>query len=489
MDAILRELQMKDSTLSVEMIDEQKNDYIVPAMNQVYGSIIDTMKDHHVYGSKVYSDRKIKPYINQLEAMILKRFGFKVKYIYNEGSGMGVLPVLPKNYNTLNRDIVHNHNDIIKALQELKDQGYDTSKKEDHDITDMENDQLAIYSNWSSSINKLDDAMGKDGVYIDLRKAYVSNMNKDYTIYLFSDLEQLTDDLDMSAEELTAITLHEIGHIFTHLEYSYRSVNNVANIIDTINENMHKKNKSYKETIKISYVNDLEGDVKDIDSSNAVTMTLAYFDKFIRYTLNMSESDYSATDSEQLADQFATRFGVGPYLSTALLKIESFNPIKIYIMQSIIVLSIGLLLGLLVNMAVAAGFVGGIALLTILGIIISAIVNTITSIITFGNVKDRTYDAPYERLKRIKLDMIKQLRGSNLSKADIKALLGKIDNIVDIMKIMPTEKDELSLIDKFMRNTTKGKRLVSLKEMDQAVEELLNNDLHVASNKLNMMKG
>jgi len=468
MDTILKQLQINDSTLSTEMIDEQKNDYIVQGMNQVYKSIIDNIRDSGISGNKIYTSRLIKPYLNQLEAMILKRFGFKVKYIYNQGSGMGVLPVLPKNYNTLNRDIVHNHNDIIKALQELKDAGHDTSKKDDQDITGMENDQLAIYSNWVSSVNKLDEAMSKDGIYIDLRKAYINNMNKDYTIYLFSDLTQLTSDLEMGSEELTAITLHEIGHVFTHLEYSYRSVNNVANIVDTINENMHKKNKSYKETIKISYVNDLEGDPKDIASSNAVTMTLAYFDKFIRYTLDMSESDYSATDSEQLADQFATQFGVGPYLATALLKVESFNPIKIYMMQSITVLALGLMIGLLSNMAIALGFIGIVGLLVIAGIIISAIVNTITSIITFGNVKDRTYDAPYERLKRIKLDMIKQLRGSNLAKADTKMLLGKIDSIVDIMKVMP---------------------LVSLKEMDQAIEELLNNNLYVASNKLNMMKG
>ena len=89
---------------------------------------------------------------------------------------------------------------------------------------------------------------------------------------------------------------------------------------DTILENISTKNRSPKEAIKIAYERATGEKInsKDLEGINPISTVIYLTEKFTRYITGHNVHSY--TDSEQLADQFAVRFGQGNYLASALAK-------------------------------------------------------------------------------------------------------------------------------------------------------------------------
>ena len=88
--------------VSMEMIDEQLNDYIIKSLaNQFLDLINSGCKSNDDF----FSNSNTKATINNIDNFIYERFGIRVKHIKSKGIPYACYPVAPNHTNVLNREI------------------------------------------------------------------------------------------------------------------------------------------------------------------------------------------------------------------------------------------------------------------------------------------------------------------------------------------------------------------------------------------------
>ena len=475
--------------LTTEMIAQQQNDYVVPAIKEVFEEIISNIKEYDLKSAKkVFLNRKNKPLITKLDSIISKRFGISLQHTFSTGSGYAVWTIPPKNQNILNKDIV----EVSKAVDEYTKNADESNTHSDvKNIRNADTQMMSIMNKWKKSMSVLEKELNTNGVRIDLEKAVVYGLPKDYVVFLTCDLNIMVNEIGMNADELTAVLLHEVGHAFTHLEYSYRSISNTSVLLDTIKD-ASDKNRTYKETIKLVYEEVLDGNGSDLDDANDITATIKLADEYIKNSVGMIPTPHSGTDSEQLADQFAGRFGLGKDLATGLEKMTKRFP---EITEFSAHLTMAVIAGVYVfifALIMAAGIAGAfmIALETALTIMITGFLGSfIGSLLSAGGVNTaKTYDDSYQRLNRVKNEMIRRIRSENIDKAIKKQVLAELDSVTELIKKVPVSNPTFS--DNLIRLvSSRSRRLANMKEIEQVVENLMENDLHASALRINLLKG
>lgn len=380
--------------------------------------------------------------LKPLEELIFKRLGLKVKFQTQYPTHGAILPLPVAEYHTLLGDWFKGHPFYQEQLKKLK----------------------------------LED---KDTGTIDLDKARVGGLFSQYThaLYINFGLTLFTDNLLPS--EVTAIVLHELGHAFTFYEYSDRctAANRVmSTVLDALKEKPEKRNYTYIYR-QIQSISDLTD--KDVDellstpNPQILTGRLALIlGQHISHEARVSK--YDQTSSEQLADQFSTRFGYGRALVTGLDKIMA----KYSFVNSQAMYSFSLLVE-------AATIVGAFASLALVPGVLTGIIAGLVVMMMSGsgdNNRDMTYDDLKIRYTRIRNDLIQQLKGDQISPAETK-------NLIETIKVM----DELilktanykSLFNRlgnlfFSANRSAAREI----QYQQQVERLVANDLFLKSAEL-----
>lgn len=458
------------NNISTEMIEVQNNDADIARINSIFKEIIEYSNKLTVKNGIDFINKKpFKPLINEIDKIIGDRFGIKCKHIHSEGTGYACIPSSPPNYNIINKSNL----EIYERYKNIK------SKRNYDNIDNYTiNTEPAILKKHIENMNAVKKSIKDNDFRIDLNKARIYGLPSSYKVSMLVDLKMMIYVMKCDANELTAILLHEIGHIFTHLEYVYRNVEITSSLIDIIQEESIKKNKGSKQVLQYVY-EELGGD-DDITGVNTVTATIKVYDEYRRYLSDKdSETEYRSTDSEALADMFSNRFGYGIYLATGLDKMYAIYRPKTNMLLGLFNVNYGLFILLLLEIIMY-----GVAATIIFFIII----NIIISVITGGGTKHLVYDTDVRRFIKIKNEMVRQLRSMNGDKESIKTMLKSLDQISDIIKNQP--KDMVHIFDKIVRlfNSKAGRR-VSLRELDELVDDLTSNDLHIVSNKLKLIKG
>ncbi|ANZ50238.1 putative virion structural protein [Erwinia phage vB_EamM_Phobos] len=334
------------------------------------------------------------------------------------------------------------------------------------------NNDLAIYSKFA-----------KDGVIIGEVSDADARISGDYskivcqlyvTPVLFSDPE-FTD------EELAAIILHEVGHIYTYFKLIGRTL--LTNMIADAAANRLMKTEDPKEKMKI--VSDVEK-LLNTKINQPDTLLVEYRKEalYMHLVTDLSQPRINAVASngyanrnwERLADDFAARCGAGQYLASGLFKLES-SPM--YLARNSAFIDYGThivtqvaLLGFVIYNAAYMPFVT--AGLCVLGLVISDPQNYI-------------YDQPQERFETLRRTMMQELRvyeGVNSKEANeyrkrILKEVGVVDNLLSEVK----DKDNVfKLFHDYL--TPSGRREKRAIEFQQDIERFLTSDLALASARL-----
>ena len=479
-------LNINNSSLSTEMINEQNGDYIVEALNVGFSKIVDLYNDLDLTSLKFFKHRDVKVTLEEIDTLLTKRFGIHFKHINGKGFGYAVFSAPPKQYNVLNRDIVDNHENTTSYLRTLG--------KRDNNSTDNINDyhsqEADVLYKWMKSVDAIDKQFRKDGVLVNLKKARIDNLPSEYIAYLAVDFDIMIGRARLTGSELTAVVLHEVGHAFTHIEYSYRTVNNTSVIMDSM-KSVIDETMSYNKALKLSY-GKLGGDIEDIEHKDVISATLMTVNKYILSTRNQNDKNaHSVTDSEQLADQFSGKFGVGSELSTSLTKlhkvgIELNNEAEF---EMVAIISLQMLFAALIAIgSVSGAIVVSIAVLIVIGGI-AMIITAGVDMYTGGGVRNGlVYDVDNRRHIRIRNELVRQLRSANLPKAVIKEHLAYIDTIDTHIKLAANDASTASVFAKIGRKLfSKNSDAVDAKEMEELVEDVMENELYVAANKLKIL--
>lgn len=468
----------------LEAIAVQKDTAVVDEIKKVV-SMVRAQYESKAPASKI----DLTKYCFDLEEIITKRFGFKTKIdMPNEknskkqsyagcmtvgfDTGGGLIDV-----NTLVRN--------VKKLENVSD----------------------LNKKFLDNIGVLDSFAKFNAIYIDEDKAKISNLPKDFEAIItinFNEIFNPRIDSELSKaggitdEEITAIILHEVGHVFTLLSYAYKTRASRITFEDVLRDQQKKGSEPKKQIImayKEAYDKNL--DLKEFNNKSTVqTAFICIKKRFDRYKFDGSKR--ASTDAEFAADQFVSRFGLGEPLGRALRKLSiGIDPIIIGSMADIDIYDIVVFLfsiwALATISAVLAFVVGGTTmamlicgLLVILGIwyVSYNYINLMAR--SLYSVSGRVYDNDIRRIERISNDIVRQIRTQEdrFSKEQLESMLQqveRIDAIVEHYKAIGMECTNIptnKFFEFFSSNYASSK---ALEELDVVMESLMENRLHTVS--------
>lgn len=483
-----------------EMIDYQPNDYIVNTLVDLYQSLINEVNENNSLksASDIQLNPKTKDILKQIDFVIEERFGIPVKHVACNGGGYGVLITPIKDEYTISGK---SYGEFLRSLRDhLVSNGINetnTKDKKDVDVIDLHNDynNRHLYYNYQNAVHALRKKVKADSVIIDRKKAKIIGLPKEHINYIMHDLFDNIFKVKLTARELTGIILHEIGHAFTYIEYAYRTINSVSVVMDTFVENIEKKNNTPKNSLILAY----EKVIKDLDKNklkDTETIPTAIYiaDSYIKANkYDINETLYYTIDSEQLADQFSGRFGMGQDLVSGLEKIVaihgSLNPfVRVYydlfaaIRGNLLMMVLETLVSTILSVIYLPLITLTCIILWVLGSIFSILPRSDTDV-----DNEATYDALKKRYVRIRNELVRALRNMNIDKKLATSMLNSIDNIDAIIKNIPEPIP--GLIEKLFRKySSSSQKRLEVRNIENLLEDLDANNLYVASAKLSTLK-
>lgn len=464
--------------VSMEMIDEQLNDYIIKSLSNQF---LDLINSGCKSNDDFFSNSKTKATINNIDNFIYERFGIRVKHIKSKGIPYACYPVAPNHTNVLNREI-ESESRIME--QQLRNYESTYGKIDESKVAkDAYEDIHIIYKRLLTNRKALTEYLKSDSIYIDLRKAKVSNLPSDYLVYILADFHMLINIHKLNEFEMIAVLLHEMGHVFTHLEYSYRVANTTQVLVDTVKDVVMKQNNSTKENLRLVYERATKTKVSpEFEKMNNMTAAIYVGKGIINRTI--SAQDHSYTDSEQLADQFASKFGMGGYLVTALDKLHGLDT-PLTFMKSLWYVTQGEVYTFVIIGVILGCFTMGAGLLFIpLALALHATMLAWITLFRKSNASEETlsegmtYDDIKRRFVRNKNELVRQLALAKLPKELETEIVNGIKTIEKSMAKVPDAHN--GIIDKFFLLVSDDKKfIVNSKRTEQVLEDIISNDVHI----------
>ncbi len=225
------------------------------------------------------------------------------------------------------------------------------------------------------------------------------------------------------AEEMAAVTLHEVGHLVTYYEFITRTVTTNQVLAGMAKGLDGSGNIQEREAVLVSVKKAMN--LKDLNTSElaksnsrkvAEIVVVTNITKEARAELGTNIYDFSTW--EYLADEYAARHGASRYLVTALDKLFrgygniSFRSTPMYLAME------ALKIAILIANFYMAGQLTGLAIL----------------LFTIDGSGDGTYDRPGARMQRIRHQIIENLKDTTLPKNDLQRLsddLAIIDSVTE----------------------------------------------------------
>lgn len=500
-DDLLTDTEKTLPTIKTEMIDIQKDDVAIQNAERVAGELLSAVRSGgYSDPRKAYNSAEIRQLVTQYETILANRFGFPKLTIMPEKTFCCYIAGAKHVDNTISSNINTMVDSYKQATREIesayKDYGEGTAdiNLDNPDIINSHDEyeqMLAIARSSLTSINSLTNELNSFGVTIDRKNAVIKNLPKEFRLILMLDI----CDKNLDAREFVALTLHEIGHGFNNIEYSCKVVNNTSVLVDTFLDNIGKRNKTPKESLLIAYNTAFKDpDADKLKNQNTVSVFLYVMSRTFKYNMgSMTPSEvHSYNDAEQLADQFAGRFGYGDALGTGLSKIiiRHTNTGYLFVCSSVVFTIIW------VTACVLVPFLA--PLFAALGIVSAISALEITYALTFEDVEYQwsSYDDLPRRLQRMRNELVRQLREYKSEAEYSKVLLKRIDDL-DNLKKCATDGLFRNIFTRFRSPISKmldlifspRRTAINIKRIEQIQEDLNSNELYVASAKLNQIKG
>ncbi len=292
----------------------------------------------------------------------------------------------------------------------------------------------------------------------------------------------------LTAEEIAAMTLHEIGHFFTYLEFLGRTV--AGNFVLMGLDKVLRHGADVKERhIAIEAAGssmEFKGDVIECmknasDDKTVITLFISAMTNDMR-TEN-AHSFYDRNAREMLSDQFASRHGAGRYLVTALDKLynqsgiqTSIDRVTYYSMEIYkVVATLG---GLLASAAItvtlgAPGIMLGIFLL-----------GMTYAEIRSSHARDGApeYDKPLDRALRLRRQLVEHTKKPNLPKEMAQSIADDVRAIDIAIRSYTDHETWFEAVDNFLFKSSRI-RSESVK-FQKELEKLAINDLFLSAAKL-----
>ena len=302
----------------------------------------------------------------------------------------------------------------------------------------------------------------------------------------------------MTCRELTAVLLHELGHCWSFMEYSDRmqAVNQV--LAEALNSDIKDKKEKNKYILKLAAEHEIitKAEYEEmLKSADRHVTSLFVFQMFTKKIINLTNSSYVVTTNEALADNFATKFGYGREVVVALYKMHHLYPTSQYRSDGQFLAIINSLLEALWMLAFLGVFmlfplaIAGVSssglLMAWTGLLLVQIVGGVGTMVVPGAGIDRDphYDTAKRRFTRIKNAIINDLKHER----DPKYLKQYIEQIEEIETYIDKAYEHKTLWKWLSLTFSQSARTEDMQmREEQMLEDLIANDLYLASVKLKL---
>jgi len=290
-------------------------------------------------------------------------------------------------------------------------------------------------------------------------------------------------DVNLTPEEITAITLHEIGHMFnvflTLGDYVWLNYY----LSDGVDIVLGKKPNKYKLEIltprgleaAIKDPKDREEFKKDPTKANTRRALLTAFRMKPRHYLHSKELNTTIRRDEQLADLFASRMGFGRAFVTGNDKLDRYYGSHYIQSKSSF---------LMTEAFKTVSTIIGVGLLPIYGLGLIWLVVASNFYAHDVNTHPR-YDNPTERANKIRRDLIAQLKAFS-NDPHMRQSLNDDIKAIDILLNDYHQKRTLWMVLTQVFSTDK-RRQWQAKQQEEVLESLLHNDLFVATQRFDQL--
>jgi hypothetical protein len=422
-------------SLGVEMIDHQRDDF-----GSKVEAVIQVLKDKIDGG--VYKSRptvQASDEVKQIEKLIYDRIGMKIKIKVFADLPAAVIPFFSNPSNIF----------LHKSLQQV---GVGSQQK------------------------KMKELIGQRGT-VDNRKARLGGFFSDVEVMVFMDFVGLFQNVRTTVREATAFLFHELGHGFYAFEYADRlsTTNQVMAAAALAMTDNDPKNREllYVELQKIDKkvtkddVAKLISEHRIIAGKKLFAMVQGHVDS------QLKNGAYDKIAFEQMADNFANRFGYGREIVSGLQKFRAVygTPDTAFaVIQYSLVAYMALGAGII---AAGSFIIGGFYIVFFGGIL---------SLLTGETARVNTYDDTKIRYKRVRNDMIDALKDREIDSDVKKVLLMQISDIDAVIDKTPIPRTILDQIANFV--FTSEREAKGSMQHQQQLENLSSNELFVKSSQL-----
>lgn len=293
----------------------------------------------------------------------------------------------------------------------------------------------------------------------------------------------------LTAAEVAAICIHEIGHVFTYFEaLLWTTTTNITLQCAKMDIN---KMPNAEHRLKLVFEVAEFMQVKLDDAEKLADPQLADVKFYTIFLAAKADGNvrssagnlgYDMRSSEVVADQFAARHGSGRALATAMYKMSvlyddaAVKPVWFhYITETKKILTAA-------GMVVGAGMIAApagvvIGLLWVFGALLY---------ISGANPELKIYDDPKERLLRIKHDLVQSLKTQRYNPKERDVLLRDIQEIEDIIKTMNGSRTMMNML--WIYAGSERRKQYNQMKIEQELEKLVDNDIFVRAAQLQSLQ-
>lgn len=445
-----------------------------------------TLCDHD---NKYANSKEGKAALMALEKVFTDRFGIKFIVGVNDWGNafcmtstpntefdLGDFTNLQAYFKRLDRE---KNRDKGKYITDEEDMNIDNPKLRNQTLQDASMGNYYYYNKVSdvsylSFLNKVNTG----GFKIDLKNAKILNPGKNQYIYINADFYYFYVQKGLSSKEVLAILLHETGHGWNELERITNFFGNVFLLNDLLIEEYGKKEKSPIEVANIFYSKTGLPRTKS-NSKNMTDVSVTILKDIARGSIEGLETAHTYTNHEQLADEFASRFGLGAELVSGLKAIgvgedvDERNMSTQYFLCS--------LYGSLLISTYIACFTGSFAIILGglgFGVALGLYLFVATSAHYYSQAT--IYDTAVRRVRRIRNTTVRRLAA--ITDKKVKADILRDLELLDEAKAVIEDKATLSAMSKFSKYLgglfePKAKQEFLLNEL---IEDMSANEINVA---------
>lgn len=310
---------------------------------------------------------------------------------------------------------------------------------------------------------------------VDLRASRVGGVFCDLDIALYLPKSIISKRSLMSEAEVAAITLHELGHAFTSMEFLIRTVTTNQVLAALVRGSDKTVPSDKRETIFAKGADILKMSKAQrealLNAKSQKEVSMIVLDTAVQTSVSeLGASIYDVNACEQLADQFATRHGAGRELVTALDKFTQYSG---WTKRTI---------GYYLSAVIGAVFV--ICTLLFLTIATWGLIWLVLvyGVLTSPDKNNEIYDNTKSRFLRIKHQNTERLKNRDISNEEKKRLIADNQTIDQVAKYYDDNLNFIEKISYFFSPTYRNAHKYEL--LQKEIEKLAHNDLFDAAAKL-----